>query len=142
MAAASTGSTLLSGLTGTVATKLALILAPLSLSGDTRRANPKEVLDYLQRAESLASTKNMIDGLATNFNIEDPKELEAAINSYYSNLSRGSGTSYMYDATVRDYQERTALDNSRNLRDSNATVLVNEGKGNKEVPLDKIMEKF
>lgn len=139
MAAAPTGSALLSGLTATVATKLLPILAPLSFSGDTRRANPKEVLDYLQRAESLASTKNMIDGLATNFNIEDPKELEAAINSYYRNLSRGSGTSYKFDdATVRDYQERTALDNSRNLRDSNAIVLVNEGKGNKEVPLDKI----
>lgn len=139
MATSAMGSTLLSGLTATVATKLAPILAPLSFSGDTRRANPKEVLDYLQRAESLTSTKNMIEGLSTNFNIEDPKELETAINSYYSNLSRGSGTSYKYDdATVRDYQERTALDNSRNLRDSNATVLVNEGKGNKEVPLNKI----
>ena len=139
MATSAMGSTLLSGLTATVATKLAPILAPLSFSGDTERPKPKLVLEYLQRAESLASTKNMIDGLATNFNIEDPKELEAAINSYYRNLSRGSGTSYMYDdATVDAYQKRTALINSRNLRDSNATVLVNEGKGNKEVPLNKI----
>ena len=42
MAAAPTGSTLLSGLTATVATKLVPILTSLSLSGDTRRANPKE----------------------------------------------------------------------------------------------------
>jgi hypothetical protein len=139
MATSAMGSTLLSGLTATVATKLAPILAPLSFSGDTRRANPKEVLDYLQRAESLAFTKNMIEGLATNFNIEDPKELETAISSYYSNLSRGSGTSYSYDdASVNAYQVRDALANSRNLRENNATVLINEGKGSKKVPLDKI----
>ena len=53
----------------------------------------------------------MIEGLSTNFNIEDPKELETAISSYYSNLSRGSGTSYSYDdASVNAYQVRDALE--------------------------------